>query len=161
MPDDEFDPEQEDEQPTIRDLREQLKGKKQVEARAAELERQLAFAKAGVADSPLVAQLAKGYEGENDPAAIRAYFESLGVDLATGATPSNEASGPSEEELASQRAVAQVGSAGEAGGDIRFEDAINSATSPEDVMALIASAPEGATGFIDGRDRQIRPPHIE
>jgi hypothetical protein len=130
-------------------------------ARATAAERDAAFARAGVSDSPLVQQLAKGYEGENDPTAIRAYFEGLGVDPATGTPPGATPPGPSDGELADQRAVAQVGAAGEAGGDLRFEDAINSAKSPDDVMALIASAPEGATGFIDGRDRRIRAPHIE
>lgn len=129
-------------------------------ARAAAAERDAAFARAGVNDSPLVQQLAKGYEGENDPTAIRAYFEGLGVDLATGAPPGGQ-QGPSDEELAGQRQVAQVGSQGDAGGDIRFEDAINSAKNPDEVMALIASAPEGATARVDGRQVRVRPPTIE
>lgn len=120
-------------------------------------ERDAAFARAGVSDSPLVQQLAKGYEGENDPAAIRAYFESLGVDVATGSGQS----GPSDEELAANRQVAQVGSSGDAGGDNRFEDAINSTKNPEELMALIASAPEGATTYIEGRQRRIGAPVIE
>ena len=155
MPDDELDPEQEE--PNIRDLREALKGKKQVEARAAELERELAFARAGIPDSPLNATLAKSYEGDNDPAAVRAYFEGLGVDLGTKAEPA----GPSDEELASQRQVAQVGAAGDAAGDIRFEDAINSAKTQDEVMALIASAPEGAQTNVGGRQRRIGVPTIE
>ena len=155
MPDDELDPEQEE--VDLRDLREQLKGKKQVEARAAQLERELAFAKAGIPDTPLNATLAKSYDGENDPASVKAYFEGLGVDL--GGTP--QTSGPSDDELASQRQVAQVGAAGDAGGDIRFEDAINSAKTQDEVMALIASAPEGAQTNVGGRQRRIGPPTIE
>ena len=130
-------------------------------ARAAAAERDAAFARAGVSDSPLVQQLAKGYEGENEPAAIRAYFEGLGVDPATGTPPGAGQSGPSDDELASQRQVAQVGSQGEAGGDIRFEDAINSTQTREELMALIANAPEGAITNVGGRDRRIGIPTIE
>ena len=155
MPDDELDPEQEE--VDLRDLREQLKGKKQVEARAAQLERELAFAKAGIPDTPLNATLAKSYEGENDPASVKAYFEGLGVNL--GQT--EQSTGPSDDELASQRQVAQVGAAGDAGGDIRFEDAINSAKTQDEVMALIASSPEGAQTNVGGRQRRIGPPTIE
>lgn len=129
-------------------------------ARASTAERDAAFARAGVSDSPLVQQLAKGYEGENDPAAIRAYFETLGVDPGTGSAGKG-ASGPSDDELASQRQVAQVGSAGEAGGDVRFEDAIGSTRNPDELMALINSAPEGATTWVEGRQRRIGSPVIE
>jgi hypothetical protein len=129
-------------------------------ARASQAERDAAFARAGVSDSPLVQQLAKGYEGENDPSAIRAYFDGLGVDPATGSAGSGQ-SGPSDDELASQRQVAQVGAQGEAGGDVRFEDAIGSAKNSAEVMALLASAPEGATTNVGGRDRRIGPPTIE
>jgi hypothetical protein len=131
----------------------------EAEARAAAAERDAAFARAGVSDSPLVQQLAKGYEGENDPSAIKAYFEGLGVDPATGTPPGQ--SGPSDDELAANRQVAQVGSSGEAGGDIRFEDAINSTKNPDELLALIASAPEGATTYIEGRARRIGAPVIE
>lgn len=127
-------------------------------ARATAAERDAAFARAGVSDSPLVQQLAKGYEGENDPAAIRAYFDTLGVDPGTGTSGQ---SGPSDEELAANRQVAQVGSSGEAGGDIRFEDAVNSTKNADELMALIASAPEGATTWIEGRQRRIGSPVIE
>jgi hypothetical protein len=118
-------------------------------ARAAEAERESAFARAGVSDSPLTSALAKTYDGENDPESIRAYFTSLGVDLtstsagvATQHPPAPQ--GPSDEELAAQRRVSQLGSGGEPGGDIRFEDALQSANSESAVMELIRSAPEGA-----------------
>jgi len=148
--------------PNIRaELRRSRELGREAEAAKAEAEaarREAAFARAGIPDSPLHQQLAKGYEGENDPAAVRAYFEGLGVDL----TPKDEAGGgTSDAELAAQRQVAQVGNQGEAGGDIRFEDAINSAKNPDELMALIASAPEGATGRIDGRDVRVRAPIIE
>jgi hypothetical protein len=149
--------------PNIRaELRKSREREREAEAanqRAAALERELAFSKAGVPDTPLAAALAKTYDGENDPASVKAYFEGLGVDL--GEKPA-EAGGADEAELAEQRRLAAVGSQGEAGGDVKFEDAINSAKNKDEVMALIESAPEGATTFaIDGRARRIRTPVIE
>jgi hypothetical protein len=144
----------------LRKSRELARDAEAANARATAAERDAAFARAGVSDSPLVQQLARGYEGENDPAAIRAYFEGLGVDPGTGTSPGGQ-SGPSDEELAANRQVAQVGSSGEAGGDIRFEDAINNTRTPDELMALIASAPEGATTYIEGRQRRVGVPVIE
>lgn len=139
----------------LRKSREFARDAEAANKRADAAEREAAFAKAGVPDTPLAAALAKTYDGENDPAAVRNYFEGLGVDLSGGA------SGPDEDELAAQRQVAQVGSQGDAGGDIRFEDAINSTKNPEELMALINSAPEGATTYIEGRQRRIGVPVIE
>ena len=139
----------------LRKSREFARDAEAANKRADAAEREAAFAKAGVPDTPLAAALAKTYDGENDPAAVRNYFEGLGVDLSGGA------SGPDEDELAAQRQVAQVVSQGDAGGDIRFEDAINSTKNPEELMALINSAPEGATTYIEGRQRRIGVPIIE
>lgn len=113
-------------------------------------EREAAFAKAGVPDSPLAVALAKTYDGENDPASVKAYFEGLGVDL--GNAQQEDA------DLEAQRRLAQVGSQGEPGGEVRFEDAINSSQNVNEVMALIASAPEGATDY---EGRRIGSPRIE
>lgn len=115
-------------------------------------EREAAFAKAGVPDSPLAAALAKTYEGENDPASVKAYFENLGVDLGSSNQEQENA------DLEAQRQLAQVGSQAEPGGGIRFEDAINSSKNVDEVMALIASAPEGATDY---EGRRIGSPRIE
>ncbi len=136
-------------------LREALKGRNQLardkqaaEERAAQLERELAFTRAGIPDTPLTATLAKTYDGDNDPTAIKAYFEGLGVGLtaASAGTPAHppEPSGPSEAELAAQRQISQLGGGGEPGGDLRFEDAIGSAGNANAVMELIRSAPDGA-----------------
>jgi hypothetical protein len=142
----------------LRRSRELARENDQLRAATSAAERETAFAKAGVPDTPLAQQLAKGYEGENDAAAIKAYFDGLGVDLGTGTTQPPQVG---DDELAAQRAVAQVGAAGEAGGDIRFEDAINSTTNADEVMALIAIAPEGAQTNVGGRQRRIGPPTIE
>lgn len=120
--------------------------------RAEQAERSAAFSKAGVPDTPLAAQLAKTYEGDNDPTAVKAYFESLGVSLSGSAQQEDEAA------LEEQRRLAQVGSQGQTGGEVRFEDAINSAKNKDEVMALLLAAPEGATDY-DGR--RIGAPRID
>ena len=122
--------------------------------RNAQLERELAFSKAGIPDTPLVQTLAKSYEGENDPAAVKAYFEGLGVDLGSPAAKQQE----EFDDLEAQRRLAQVGAQGDTGGAIRYEDALNSAKDVKEVMALLASAPEGATDY-DGR--RIGVPRID
>jgi hypothetical protein len=143
----------------LRKSRELAREAETAKADAEAARREAAFARAGIPDTPLNAKLAEGYSGENDPASVRAYYEQLGVDV-SGNQASGQ-SGPSDDELAAQRDVARVGSQGEAGGDIRFEDAINSAKTQEELMALIASAPEGATTNFGGRDRRIGVPTIE
>lgn len=123
-------------------------------AARATAERDAAFARAGIPDTPLGQMFGKAYDGPtDDPEAIKASFTALG-----GGVPVEQTS---DEELAANRQVAQVGSSGEAGGDIRFEDAINSTKNVEEVMSLIASAPEGATTYIEGRQRRVGVPVIE
>jgi hypothetical protein len=154
MPEDELiDPDQDGLDENIRAA---LKGRNQLakdkaaaEERATQLERELAFSRAGVPDTPLVAALAKTYDGENDAASVKAYFESLGVDLlsSSAGVSSNQTpppQGASEDELAAQRQLAQVGSGGELGGDVDFAEAINSAKSASEVQALLDSAPQAA-----------------
>lgn len=122
--------------------------------RAEQAERSAAFSKAGVPDTPLAAQLAKTYDGDNDPAAVKAYFESLGVDLkGSGGTQQED-----EAALEAQRRLAQVGSQGDTGGEVRFEDALSSAKNKDEVMALLAAAPEGATDY---EGRRIGVPRID
>ena len=65
-------------------------------AARATAEREAAFAKAGLPDSPLVAALASSYTGENDPAAIKAYYEGLGVTAEAPAAPAPPTGGTPE-----------------------------------------------------------------
>ena len=139
----------------LRKSREFARDAEAANKRADAPEREAAFAKAGVPDTPLAAALAKTYDGENDPASVKAYFEGLGVDLGGTQASQNQ---ESEADLEAQRRLAQVGSQGETGGSVRFEDAINSSKNVDEVMALLAAAPEGATDY-DGR--RIGVPRIE
>jgi hypothetical protein len=138
----------------------------QLQQQAAQAQREAAFAKAGVPDTPLASTLAKSYEGENDPESVKAYFEGLGVDLTSTSagvsTNQTPPPGPSDEELAAQRRVSQLGGGGETGGDVRFEDALHSTKSESEVMELIRSAPEGALSGRPGEARfRIALPEID
>jgi hypothetical protein len=151
MPEDEIDPEQEGLDPNIREA---LRGRNQIardkeaaEQKAAALERELAFAKAGVPDTPLTSTLAKSYDGENDPASVKAYFEGLGVDLTAGAAPQQTPPAPqgaTEDEIAHQRQIAQVGAGADLGGDVDYAEALSSAKSVDEVQRLLAAAPPEA-----------------
>ena len=142
----------------LRKSRELARENEALKATTAAAERETAFAKAGIPDTPLTATLAKSYDGDNDPASVKAYFEGLGVDLGTSTAQQEQTD---EAELAEQRRLAQVGSQSTPGGDVRFEDAINSTKNPDELMSLINSAPEGATTWIEGRQRRIGTPVIE
>ena len=57
----------------LRKSRELARDLQAANERAEALAREAAFAKAGVPDSPLAAALAKTYDGDNDPASVKAY----------------------------------------------------------------------------------------
>lgn len=114
--------------------------------RAAQAERESAFAKAGIPDTPLGTMFGKAYDGPtDDPSAIKASFEALGVpSTPTGSAPDPQSAGASDDELAAQRQVSTLGAGGEQGGDVTFEDALQSAGSHKAVLDLIKSAPQGS-----------------
>lgn len=121
-------------------------------------QRSEAFAKAGIPESPLNAVLAQSYTGENDPAAIKAYFEGLGVSAEAPAAPVPDPNAPTEAELAAQRAVSQLGGQGATDGSIPLEVAMKNAKSVDELMAIVAAAPETAT---DMEGRRISVPGID
>jgi hypothetical protein len=128
----------------------------QLQAEAEQAKREAAFAKAGIPDTPLGEMFAKAYDGPtDDPSALKTAFEALGV-----ATPLGGSTPPAQQGAtdAAQRQLAQVGAGADLGGDIEFADALRSAKSEDDVLALIASAPEGARNA-DGY--RIMPPGID
>jgi hypothetical protein len=120
--------------------------------RSSALERELAFTKAGIPDTPLGQMFAKAYDGDTaDPTAIKTAFEALGV----AGEPSGQQTPPppegaSEQELEAQRRIAQAGSGAEGDGSVPYEEAIRAAKNPSEVLALIAQAPPTALDD-DGR----------
>ena len=147
--------------PNIRKaLRDNERKARDAEKRTAELERELAFAKAGIPDTPLTTTLAASYTGEKDPTAIKSYFEGLGVEItgASAGSPQQAPQGPSDAELAAQRQVADLGGGAEGDGAIRYEDAIAAAKSQDEVMRLVRQAPEGA---VDSNGFRITVPTID
>ncbi len=123
-----------------------------LQAEAAQAKREASFAKAGIPSSPIGEMFAKAYDGPtDDPAAIKAAFDGLGVTEPVQAEQQ-------QADLSAQRQVAQIGSQGEPGGDIRYEDALKSAKNSAELMELLANAPEGAT---DSEGRRIGVPIID
>ena len=164
MADDDYE-EQEEEvlDPNVREgIRSAERAAKKAQKENEDLKRELAFSKAGIPDTPLTATLAKTYTGENDPTAIKAYFESLGVEI-TGASagspqPEPVPQGPSDTELAAQRQVADLGSGAGGDGAIDYDAYLKASENADQLMSRVGEAPEGAVGF-DGR--RITTPRID
>ena len=123
----------------VNDLRRE---KAEADERAARLERELAFTKAGIPDTPLTEALAKTYEGPNDAEAIKAYFTELGVE-SSASQPAPAAPAP-DADLEAQRRLAQVGAAATGDAPVEYMDALKSAKTRDEVLAIIASAPAEA-----------------
>lgn len=140
-------------------IREQLRKATADRERVAELEREIAFTKAGVPDDTLGTVFRKGWDGEITPDAIKAGWD----EIAPPAPPPNDGGDGGvdsslQESLDAQRRIADVGNSGEPGsGEQTYEDAIRSATSEREVMDLIRQAPATATD-LDGR--QIAPVEV-
>lgn len=129
------------------------------EGRAAELEREMAFTKATVPDNPLGSVFRKGYDGDVTPEAIKAAWEEIAPPPA-GDRPAQDdgVDAQLQAELDAQRRLAGVGQAGDAGtGEVTFEDAIRSAKSESEVLALVRQAPADAT---DDQGRRIAPVEV-
>lgn len=112
----------------------ELRGKaSEYEQRAKAAERRLAFVEAGIKlDDPKAKYFVNGYDGEIDPDAIRQAAIEAGFLEDTTTTP------PAEEEALGRMTEAATGA--EPAGQIRLEDAINQAESPEEVMRIAAAA---------------------
>lgn len=107
----------------IRELRRKAKEADQLQARLATLERENAFAKAGVAvDDPKYKYFVKAYDGELSADAIKAELETIGL---AGQPPARkETSGPSADEIAAyERRSAGVAGAG-APKEMDWQDAL-------------------------------------
>jgi len=120
--------------------------------RIEQAERSASFAKAGIPDTPLGQMFAKAYDGDPDPATIKAEFDKLGVTGTSAAPsapetptpPSGEHDATLDAELTEQRRIAQMSATGQTDGSVPLEDAIRSARTPEELLAIVASAPPEA-----------------
>ena len=146
--------EQDPNEPLDPNIRAALRAAQADKQRVAELEREIAFTKAGVPDDTLGTVFRKGWDGDTTPEAIKAAWDEIAP--APPAPPPVE-SGDSgvdpqlQAELDAQQRIAQVGASGEPGsGEQTYEDAIRSAKSEAEVLALIRQAPATATDY-DGR----------
>lgn len=132
-----------DDQPSPGDLRKQVERHEQkareADARAAALERELAFAKAGLdLNDPKMGYFVKGYDGEADPEKIRAAAEAAGF-----LAPPAPAVPPGE--LAQHQIAANL-AAGATAGDVftgvysenpQYQSEIRMARSPDEVLAKV------------------------
>jgi len=141
-------------EPLDPNIREALRAARADKQTIVELQREIAFTKAGVPDDTLGTVFRKGWDGETTPEAIKAAWEEIAP--APPASPAEPVADSGvdpqlQDELAAQQRIAQVGSSGEPGsGEQTFEDAIRSAKSEAEVLALIRQAPATATDY-DGR----------
>lgn len=118
----------------IKELREAAERGKQSQARAEQLERQVAFMKAGVdPDDPRAKYLYKGYEGDLTPDAIRAEAQAAGVLAEPGPTQEQQQS------LAGQMRIQQVAAQAQPVGSEDYNAQLEQAMKDGGVAGLITS----------------------
>jgi hypothetical protein len=113
----------------------QTKAKAQAEQEAAQLRRELAVERSNLPEFPGKGFFLQNYNGEPTPDAIRSAAEQAGFVLETPA-----AEIPAQE-LEAHRAVAAVSAGSTTGGDVPLEQALLTATSPEEVLRIVNQAP--------------------
>lgn len=159
--DEELDLEQEGLDPNIRKaLRKLEKDNHDLAVKAAIAERDAAFVRAGIPDTPIGQLFAKSYEGDSNPEAVKEAFDALGLSVAPPASedPPPPDPGVTDQELDAQRRIASAGAAGDNDGSVKFEDAIKSAKTETDVMSLLDAAPPTAVDFAG---RRVIAPQID
>lgn len=125
--------------------RETARERDEANARAAQLERKLAFMEAGIPteEGQPGFLLAQAYQGPATAEAIKAEAEKYGIKPA--APPSQlQPDQNLEAELQAQRAIQAAGAGGTASsGAISLDDALRNATSVEEVQQIMAQVPIG------------------
>lgn len=116
----------------IKVLEQKAKGFDEATAKAATLERELAFARAGLPDDPKTAYFIKGYEGDLTAEAIRTAAQTAGFMETPAAAPSAPERA-AHERMADAAAGAQVPPQD-------FAAEIAQAKSPAEVMAIVKRA---------------------
>jgi hypothetical protein len=118
-------------------IREQLREYKDVKAERDQLVREVAFTKAGVpTESPVGKLFVSGYSGDLAVDAVKAAWTDLGV----GQAQAGSSDSTVHADLAAEQRIAEVASGGTSAPPL-LEDAIANATTPDEVMAVLAAAP--------------------
>lgn len=119
----------------LRALRKKARGYDEATAKTAALEREMAFAKAKLdLDDPRIRYFVKGYDGELTSEAIRAMAEKDGFLAA-----SRQEDVPTQEQATHQRFV-NASTGADAVSNVKLEDAIRAAGSPEEVLDIMERA---------------------
>lgn len=136
MPDDPtIDDDAQDPSGNIRHLRERAKQADEAEARAVEAERRAALAEAGVPTDGLGKLFRDAYRGELSTEAIKAAMDEYGIGQQTSTQQI-----PDAEREAHQRLAEARGGSSNSDGSIDAADAINAASSPEEVLRIVNAA---------------------
>jgi|LakMenEpi03Aug12_release.lakeMendotaPanAssembly.Ray.scaffolds.fasta_scaffold1012814_1 hypothetical protein len=126
-------------------LEQELQARKEAESRATKVERELAFAKAGIdLGDPRMSYFVKGYEGDSDPEKIRqAALEAGFLSTPTPDVPSDELA--QHEKAASLSAGTQTI---DFDVDAEYVQALAQARTKDDVLALMDKFGSPRTSFI-------------
>lgn len=111
--------------------------------RAQKAELQAAIAQAGLPDHPAREVVFAAYEGTLDADAIKAHAEKFGITSESV----GQAQGPTEQELAAQRAILNAGGGPPAAsGDVDLAVALRNAKTKDEVLAIVGQM-AGQPGF--------------
>lgn len=116
----------------IRKLREKAERADAAEAKNAKLERELAFSKAGLPDTPQVRYFQETYTGDPDPEAIKA--AALAAEFIT---PEPDPNAPTDDE---RNGVEQIQAAAAGGNEVvppGYDEELAGARSPEEAHAVM------------------------
>ena len=123
----------------IRQLEEQAKKSKELEAQLAAMQRETVFARAlGSTDHPARKYFEKGYDGELDIDAVRNAAKEAGLIGAQQSQP--EAPQQRHDDLSAYARMAATSAGADAAGQEDLADRIRNAASQEEVMAIMTDA---------------------
>ena len=148
---DDFDLDQEETEQPQQQQQQEPQWRKNLERKAKEAEtakaeaqaakRELALLKAGIdLESPTGKLFAKAYDGEASVDAIKAAateYGLIGTESAPAAAPTQAAPSVSNDELAAHQRIAQTSAGANNAGQYDPRDAVNSAESVEEVLAIL------------------------
>lgn len=134
-------PQQQQEPQWRKNLERKAKEADAAKAEAQAAKRELALLKAGIdLESPTGKLFAKAYDGEASVDAIKAAateYGLIGTESAPAAAPAQAAPSVSNDELAAHQRIAQTSAGANNAGQYDPRDAVNSAESVEEVLAIL------------------------